>query len=74
MTLETKMFKAGSKAARESLTASHIPGVAIAGMLILLVATALLARWLGQLGVPDAWIGLQVVVFILIAWLFFFAV
>ena len=74
MTLETKMFKAGSKAARESLTASHIPGVAIAGMLILLVATALLARWLGQLGVSDAWIGLQVVVFILIAWLFFFAV
>ncbi len=74
MTLETKMFKAGSKAARESMTVSHIPGVAIAGWLVLMVADALVALWLGGLGVPDAWIGIQVVVFILAALLFLFAV
>ncbi len=72
MTLEARMFKAGSKAARESMTASHIPGVAVAGWLIWMVA-ALVAFWLGSLGISDGWIGLQVVVFILIGLLALFA-
>jgi len=74
MTIEAKMFKAGSKVARESLAAGHIPGVAIVVCLIWMVAAALVALWLSSLHVADAWIGLQVVVFVLVSLLFLYAI
>lgn len=74
MTIETKMFKAGSRAARESMAVAHIPGVAIVVWLIWMVAAALVALWLGSLHVADAWIGVQVVVFVLIALLFLYGI
>lgn len=74
MTIETKMFKAGTKAARESFSAGHIPGVAIVVWLIWMVAAALIALWLGSLHVSDAWIGVQVVGFVLISLLFLYGI
>lgn len=74
MTLETKMMRAGVKAARGSMDTGHIPGVAIVGWLIIMVATGLLAMWLGQLSVPDSWIGVQVIAFILISLLWLFGI
>ncbi len=74
MTIETKMFKAGTKAARESLSAGHIPGVAIVVWLIWMAAAALAALWLGSLHIADAWIGVQVVGFVLVSLLFLYGI
>ncbi len=72
MTLETKMMRAGVKAARGSMDTGHISGVAIVGWLIIMVVTVLLALWLSKLGLPDNWIGVTVLAFTLLSliWLF----